>query len=201
MSTQILYLSSSLRGADSQSSQMADEFIALRKEAGEDLTIVHRDLNAAPLPHIDGERFGAFTTPASERSSAQAAVVAESDALIQELRDADELIIALPMYNFGIPSTFKAWIDHVARAGGTFRYTENGPVGLVGDKPVTVLAARGGQYVGTELDTQTLYVRHIFGLMGVSNIHFIYAEGLNMGPEHASAARQQAREAMQAQLR
>lgn len=161
MSTQILYLSSSLRGADSQSSQMADEFIALRKEAGEDLTIVHRDLNAAPLPHIDGERFGAFTTPATERSSAQAAVVAESDALIQELRDADELIIALPMYNFGIPSTFKAWIDHVARAGETFRYTENGPVGLVGDKPVTVLAARGGQYVGTAGHPNALRAPHL----------------------------------------
>ena len=200
MSQNILYLSSSLRGSDSQSSQMAEEFIALRKAAGQDIAVTHRDLNAAPLPHIDGERFGAFTTPADSRTAAQAAIVAESDALIQQLKEADELVVALPMYNLGVPSTFKAWIDHVARAGETFRYTENGPVGLVSDKPVTVLAARGGQYVGTEMDTQTLYIRHIFGLMGISNVHFIYAEGLNMGEQQAADARRQAREAMQAQL-
>lgn len=198
MSQNILYLSSSLRGADSQSAQMAAEFLALREAAGQQLSINHRDLNSAPLPHLDGERFAAFSTPPSERSDEQAAIVATSDTLIRELREADELLIALPMYNLGVPSSFKAWIDHVARAGETFRYTENGPQGLVDNKVVTVLAARGGQYQGTELDTQTHYVQHIFGLMGIHDVRFVYAEGLNMGEAQADTARRHARETMQA---
>ncbi len=194
----ILYISSSLAGEQGQSSQMARELIAGRRAAGEQLHIQHRDLHAQPLPHLDEQRFTAFTTAAADRSAEQAAIVAESDALIAELRAADELLIAMPLYNLGVPSTFKAWIDHVARAGETFRYTENGPQGLLHDRKVTVLAARGGQYLGTDMDTQTPYLRHIFGLLGIQQLHFIYAEGLNMGEDQAQRARQHAREAMQA---
>lgn len=194
----ILYLSSSLSGEHGQSNQMANELIAMRRAAGEQLQVQHRDLHAQPLPHLDEQRFKAFATPAPQRDAAQAAIVAESDALIAELRTADELIIAMPLYNFGVPSTFKAWIDHIARAGETFRYTDNGPQGLLDDRKVTVLAARGGQYAGSDMDTQTPYLRHIFGLLGIQQVNFIYAEGLNMGEDQAQQARQRAREAMQA---
>ncbi|MDX1505019.1 MAG: NAD(P)H-dependent oxidoreductase [Spongiibacter sp.] len=192
--TKLLLITSSLNGESSHSSQMANEYLATRRARGDQLEVTHRDLHANPIPHLSGERFTAFTTEPEQRSRAQQQVVDESDALINELRSADEVVIGLPMYNLGVPSTFKAWIDHVARAGETFRYTEKGPVGLLEDRPVTVLAARGGQYQGTEMDTQTPYVRHIFGLFGISNLHFIYAEGLNMG--EAENARQSARLAM-----
>lgn len=192
----ILYISSSLSGDQGHSSQMALEFIEGRRARGETLNIVHRDLHAQALPHLDAHRFSAFTTPADQRTAEQQAIAAQSDALIEELSEADEVILAVPMYNLGVPSTFKAWIDHIARAGETFRYTENGPQGLLKDRPVQVFAARGGQYLGTELDTQSAYLQHIFGLMGIHSLHFTYAEGLNMGPELAEQARQQAREQM-----
>ena len=186
--TQILYISSSLSGSAGQSTQLADRYIAKRQDKGDDVAITRRDLHADPVPHLDGERFAAFTTPAAERSKAQREVAAFSDQLIDELRRADEIVIALPMYNMGVPSTFKAWIDHVARAGETFRYTANGPQGLLEDKAVTVLAARGGMYAGTPQDSQTQYVKDILGLMGLTQVDFIYAEGLNMGDEQAQPA-------------
>ena len=101
-----------------------------------------------------------------------------SDSLISELKSADVVVLGLPMYNFGVPSMLKAYIDHVARAGETFRYTEKGPIGLVTGKRVYVFAARGGVYAGTPLDTQTKYVRDIFGFMGMKEVEFVYAEGL-----------------------
>lgn len=179
--THILYISTSLSGAQGQSTQLAQRYLNKRQGADAAITVTHRDLHANPVPHLDGERFTAFITPAEQRDSAQQAVVAFSDQLIDELRRADEIVLALPLYNMGVPSTLKAWIDHVARAGETFRYTATGPQGLLADKPVTVLAARGGQYQGTPQDTQTQYVKDIFGLMGLTQVDFIYAEGLNMG--------------------
>ncbi|MGB1456516.1 FMN-dependent NADH-azoreductase [Spongiibacter marinus] len=192
----ILYISSSLSGEQGHSSQMAQEFIAGRRAQGESINVIHRDLHAQALPHLDAQRFAALTTAPENRSAEQSAIAEQSDALIAEVRNADEIVIAMPLYNLGVPSTFKAWIDHIARAGETFRYTENGPQGLLHDRPVHIFAARGGQYVGTAMDTQSPYLRHIFGLMGIESIHFIYAEGLNMGPETADQARQHAREAM-----
>ena len=192
----ILYISSSLSGDQGQSSQMAQEFITARRTDNEQSSIHHHDLHEHPLPHLDAQRFAALTSPPEERTPEQAIIAAQSDALIADIRNADEIIIAMPLYNLGVPSTFKAWIDHVVRAGETFRYTENGPQGLLKDRPVHIFAARGGQYVGTAMDTQSPYLRHIFALMGIESLHFIYAEGLNMGPDTAHVARQQAREAM-----
>ena len=98
------------------------------------------------------------------------------------------LVIGMPMYNFGVPSTFKAWVDRLARAGVTFKYTENGPVGLLADKKVVVLAARGGQYVGTAKDTQTTYLKDFFAFVGLTDVEFVYAEGLAMGEESFNGA-------------
>lgn len=187
----LLYISASLFGDSGHSTRLANGFVEnlLAQRKG---PLVRRNLVDTPIPHIDAERFSAFTTPKEERSDAQQAVVSLSDQLINEWRESDLVVIGLPMYNLGIPSAFKAYIDHIARAGETFRYTENGPVGLLEDRKVYVIATRGGQYQGTPLDTQTEYVRHIFGLMGITDIEFIYAEGLNMGEAVAEPALQQA---------
>ena len=142
------------------------------------------------------ERLGAFVAKAEERNDAQRATVAFSDALIDELRRADVIVIGLPMYNFGVPSSLKAYFDHVARAGVTFRYTPQGPVGLLTGKRVYVFATRGGAYAGTPLDTQSAYVRDFLRFIGIDDVEFVYAEGLNMGVERKEAALSGAHEAI-----
>ena len=134
------------------------------------------------------ERFQAFLAKPSERTAEQQAAVAYSDALIAELQRADVIVLGLPMYNFGVPSTLKAYFDHVARAGVTFSYTANGPVGLLTNKKVYVLATRGGQYAGTSFDHETPYIRQFLGFLGLTDVEFVYAEGLAMGEETKNAA-------------
>ncbi len=151
-------------------------------------TVIVRDLAKDAVPHLDAERFGAFVANPAERTEAQQAVVDFSDALIEELKRADVIVLGLPMYNFGVPSVLKAYFDHVARAGVTFRYTDQGPVGLLAGRKVYVFAARGGVYAGTPLDTQTAYVRDFLRFIGIADVEFIYAEGLNMGAEGKAAA-------------
>lgn len=180
MST-ILQINASLFSESGQSSRLAQQFVATHRARHPDDRVIVRDLAADPIPHLDAERFGAFTTPAEARTLAQQAIVAQSDALIAELKSADIVVLGLPMYNFGIPSQLKAWFDHLARAGVSFRYTANGPEGLIGDRKVYVFAARGGLYRGTPKDTQTGHVRDFFNLLGIRDIEFVYAEGLNTG--------------------
>jgi FMN-dependent NADH-azoreductase len=145
--------------------------------------VIKRDLAGEPVPHLTAERFGAFITKPEERSAAQQAVAAYSDALIDELKRADVIVLGLPMYNFGLPSMLKAYFDHIARAGVTFRYTEKGPVGLLTGKKAYIFAARGGLYQGTPLDTQTGYVRDFLRFLGIADVEFVYAEGLAISPE------------------
>ncbi len=187
MST-LLKINASLFSSQGQSSQLADRFVAARLAAHPDTRVISRDLAAEPVPHLDAARFLSFLAKPEERSAEQQAVVAFSDALIAEIREADEIVIGLPMYNFGIPSTLKAYFDHIARAGVTFRYTANGPEGLLGGKKVHVFAARGGLYAGTPKDSQTTYVRDFLGFIGITDVEFVYAEGLNMGEDSKSAA-------------
>ena len=186
--TTLLKINASLFSTQGQSSQLAERFVAARQAATPDLKVVSRDLAAEPVPHLDAARFLSFLAKPEERSAEQQAVVAYSDALIEEVRQADEIVIGLPMYNFGVPSTLKAWFDHIARAGVTFRYTATGPEGLLTGKKVTVFAARGGLYAGTAKDSQTTYVRDFLGFIGITDVEFVYAEGLNMGEESKSAA-------------
>ena len=115
-----------------------------------------------------------------------------SDGLINELKSADIVVLGLPFYNFGLPSVLKAYFDHIARAGSTFKYTEQGPVGLLTGKKAVIFATRGGKYAGTPADTQTDYVRGFFGFLGITDVEFVYAEGLNMGEEGKQAALTQA---------
>ncbi len=182
----ILVVNSSLNSEAGNSSKLVANY--LDKLASKDVKLDLLDLNKAQLPHLTQQEMAAWMTAPEERTQAQAELAAISDALLSRLEEADEVVIGLPMYNLGVPSTFKAWIDRLARAGKSFKYTETGPVGLIADKPVTVLAARGGVYAGTDYDTQTPYIRHIFGLMGITSVNFVYAEGLNMGEEAAEKA-------------
>ena len=177
----ILQIKSSILGGGSQSSRLADEFVATLREQHPETKLVQRDLVAEPVPHLDGARAGAFFAKPEERTPEQLAVIAYSDALIDELRGADVLVLGLPMYNFGVPSQLKAWFDHLARAGATFKYTEKGPVGLLTGKKAYVFAARGGLY-GDE-HSQTQFVRQFLGFIGITDVEFVYAEGLAISPE------------------
>jgi len=186
--TTLLQINASLNNGNGQSSQLANQFVAAFHKRQPDAKIIVRDVAAAdPVPHLDAERFGAFTTKPEERNARQRAVVAYSDALIDELRLAEVIVLGLPMYNFGVPSQLKAYFDHIARAGVTFSYTDTGPVGLLTGKKVYVFAARGGLYAGTPMDTQTGYVRDFLGFIGLRDVEFVYAEGLAISPQSREA--------------
>jgi FMN-dependent NADH-azoreductase len=186
--TTLLQLNASINNSNGQSSQLANQFVAAFREKHPEARIIVRDVAAAQaVPHLDAERFGAFITKPEERSNAQHAVVAYSDALIAELQQADVMVLGLPMYNFGVPSQLKAYFDHIARAGVTFKYTDKGPEGLLTDKKVFVFAARGGLYAGTPMDTQTSYVRDFLRFLGMTDVEFVYAEGLAISPQSKEA--------------
>ena len=174
----LLQINSSLFSDNGQSSHLANRFVAnWRKEHPHGKVIV-RDLALEPVPHLDAARFAAFVAKPEDRTPEQVALVAYSDRLIEELERAQVVVLALPMYNLGVPSTLKAYFDHLGRAGVSFRYTEKGPVGLLTDKKVYVFATRGGLYAGTPGDTQTPYVRQFLGFLGMTDVEFVYAEGL-----------------------
>jgi FMN-dependent NADH-azoreductase len=196
MST-LLQINASIHGENGQSSQLASQFVAAWREQHPQTQIVQRDLAGDPVPHLTAERFAALLTPAQERDAVQHAVAQYSDHLITELKQADVIVLGLPMYNFGVPSQLKAYFDHIARAGLTFRYTAQGPVGLLGGKKVYVFAARGGLYAGGPLDTQTQYVRDFLRFLGIEDVQFVYAEGLAIGSESKEAALSGARAQIQ----
>lgn len=175
----VLQLNTSLFRQQGQSSQLGDTLV--NRILDPEDRLISRDLAAEPVPHLSAERFAAFTMAEAERNAEQQAAVACSDTLIAELREADVIVLGLPMYNFGIPSTLKAYFDHVARAGVTFRYTSDGPEGLLTGKKAYVLATRGGSYRGTAMDTQEPYVRIFLSFIGINDIEFVYAEGLASG--------------------
>lgn len=184
----LLQLNASLFSGNGQSSLLSDQFVAAWRAANPGGKVISRDLSANPVPHLTAERFGAFLAKPEDRTAQQQQVVDFSDALIEEIRSADVVAIGLPMYNFGIPSTLKAYFDHIARAGVTFNYTANGPVGALTGKKVYVFAARGGKYLGTPMDTQTGYVRDFLRFIGMSDVEFVYAEGLALGDESKQSA-------------
>src|SRR5882757_5267179 len=183
----LLQIRASLFSDNGQSSQLADRFVDNWRKTYPEGRVIVRDLALEPVPHLDAARFGALLAKPEDRTGEQAAVVAYSDRLIAELKSADVIVLGLPMYNFGVPSTLKAYFDHVARVGVTFRYTEKGPVGLITGKRAYVFAARGGLYAGTPMDTQTSYVRDFLRFLGIADVEFVYAEGLNISPQSKEA--------------
>lgn len=183
----ILQVNSSARsfanGTGSVSTRLANELVrGLRAEhPGAALTV--RDLTRSPHPMLDEAALQALYTPAEHRTPEQAARVALDDTLIAELLAANVIVLGAPMYNFGVSSQLKAWIDAICRAGVTFRYTEKGPIGLVSGKTVYVVVTTGGMHRGRPTDNVTPYLQVTLGFLGMTNVRFIYAEGLAMGLE------------------
>ena len=179
----ILQINSSARASGSHSTKVADAISArlLATTPGSNLTV--RNLASTPHPALDETALQALFTPADQRTPEQAARVAKDDALIAELMAADALVIGAPMYNLGVSSQLKNWIDAISRARVTFTYSEAGPVGLVTGKKVFVAVTRGGRYRDSAMDTQVPYLRTVLGFLGMKEVNFIYAEGLNLGPD------------------
>lgn len=181
----ILQINASARTQGANSTRLADSITARLLSGNPGAALKCRDLARNPHPVLDEPALAALFTPAGQRTPAQAARIALDDVLLAELQAADVLVLGVPMYNFGVSAQLKNWIDAIARAGVTFRYTETGPEGLLKGKRVYVALARGGRYRDTGTDSQVPYLRTILGFLGLSDVHFIYAEGLNMGEEAA----------------
>ena len=179
----ILQINSSARRDASHSTRLASRVVERLRETAPQSTLTVRDLNNAPHPVLDEAALGALFTPAGQRTPEQAARVALDDALIAEIQAADVVVLGVPMYNFGVPAQLKNWIDAISRAGVTFRYTEKGPEGLLKGKKVYVALTRGGQYRNTPSDTQVPYLKTIFTFLGLTDVQFVYAEGLAMGAD------------------
>jgi FMN-dependent NADH-azoreductase len=179
----ILQINSSARREGSYSTRLADRIVARLREVDLEAMLSVRDLTTSPHPTLDEAALGALFTAASQRTAEQAARVALDDALIAEIAAADVVVLGVPMYNFGVPAQLKNWIDAIARAGVTFRYTEKGPEGLLKGKKVYVALARGGKYRNTPADTQVPYLSTVLGFLGMTDVHYVYAEGLSMGAD------------------
>lgn len=172
----------------SVSTRLAHELTAGLRAATPDATLTVRDLAVQPQPLLDEAALGALFTPAAQRSPEQAARVALDDALIAELQAADTVVIGVPMYNFNVTAQFKNWIDAVARAGVTFKYTEKGPVGLLTGKTVYIVTSRGGIHRDQPSDQMTPYLRTVLAFLGMTDVHFVYAEGMAFAAEQGLAS-------------
>ncbi|WP_330115158.1 FMN-dependent NADH-azoreductase [Pseudomonas sp. JS3066] len=181
--SRVLVIESSARQQGSVSRQLTQDFIANWQAAYPADEITVRDLAVDQVPHLDADLLGGWMKPADQQSDSEKASLQRSNLLTEELLAADVLVMAAPMYNFAIPSTLKSWLDHVLRAGVTFKYTETGPKGLLTGKRAFVLTARGGIYSGSPLDHQEPYLRQAMSFIGIHDVIFIHAEGLNMGNE------------------
>jgi FMN-dependent NADH-azoreductase len=187
----ILLVTSSPRGAASHSTRIATEFADKLLAADPTATLAVRDLVANPLPHIDADYTTGIYTPVESRTQRQAEVVGVSDAALEELFAADTIILATGFINFGISSTLKSWVDHIARSGKTFAYGENGPKGLVTGKKVYVVLASGGIYsegAAVQMDHAIPYLRSVLGFIGMTDVDVIRIEGVGMGADAVTAA-------------
>jgi FMN-dependent NADH-azoreductase len=198
--SKLLYVSASLFGAGSKSRLIAGEFVEAWRRSNPGTTFVERHLDPASIPHLTQATLAALMTPAEQRDAAQSEAVAFADTLIEEIEAADTVVLAVPMYNFTVPSTLKAWIDHITRAGRTFRYTASGPEGLLKGKKVFIVTGRGGVYTGDSpargFDFQEPYLRGMLGFLGLDDVSFIHVEGLAISPESATQGLERARRAI-----
>jgi len=184
----LLQIKSSIFSDGGQSSRLADRYVVAWRAAHPDGRVVVRDLARDPVPHLDAQRFGAFLAKEGERSADQQGVIDYSDALIDEVRNADVIVLGVPMYNFGVPSALKAYFDHIARVGVTFRYTASGPQGLLTGKRALVFATRGGLHAGTASDSQTGFIRTFLAFLGIADVAFVFAEGLAISEDRRNTA-------------
>ncbi|MCB1759066.1 MAG: FMN-dependent NADH-azoreductase [Gammaproteobacteria bacterium] len=196
MSNKILRIDSSLNSDSSNSRRLGDRFLQQWLAAHPNDNVTARDLASDPLPHIGQTLLQGATTAAEARTQAMHDALQRVDELVEEFLAADVIVIGVPMYNFGVPSTLKVWIDHIAQAGRTFRYTEAGPVGLAGGKRVYLVSTRGGVYDNSPMDHQVAYLKTVLGFLGIDDIQVIQAEGLNLSAE----SRQQSLAAAERQI-
>lgn len=183
--TNILHVSASVNGENSNSRQIASKLINRIVAADPTANVVDRDTNASEISALTGETVGAFYTPTEDRSDAQKEVIAVSEKLVAEVQAADILVIGAPMYNFSIPSTLKAWVDLIARVGVTFKYTENGPVGLLTGKKAYVVVATGGVPVNSQADFATPFLKQVLGFVGITEVEVIDASGFAVNAQEA----------------
>ncbi len=188
----ILQINSSARSSGSESTRLADALVAKIRVANPQASLLRRDLASDPHPVLDEAALGALFTPADQRSAAQAARVALDDALIAQVQAADVIVIGAPTYNFGITAQLKSWFDAIARAGVTFRYTANGPEGLLTGKKVYVALSRGGLHRDGPTDTQLAHIKMFLNFVGLTDVQYVFAEGMGMGPEAVAKAQAQA---------
>ncbi len=201
--SKLLVINSSPMGDNSVSRKLTAMFAEKYQAQNQSVEVVEHNTAEMKLPHLDGEILGAFFTPADQRNDVQKAHVKRSEDLITDVKEADAIVVGSPMHNFGVPSTLKTYIDHIARAGETFKYTENGPVGLLADKPVYVLATRGGDYSENgypQMDFVLPYLKTVFGFLGLSNVTLLQSNGLAMGEEAVATALNQAKSDIEAAL-
>ncbi len=196
----ILQINTSSRREGANSTLVANNIVEQLKARHPQAQVTVRDLAANPHPVLDEAALGALFTPAEQRTPEQAARVAQDDALIAEVNAHDVIVLGVPMYNFGNSIQLKTWIDAIARAGVTFRYTESGPEGLIKGKTVYVALARGGIYRDTANDSQVPYLKNVLGFLGMTDVRFIYAEGMAMGPEAVEKGLAQAQADIEAGL-
>ena len=199
----ILQINSSARADGSHSTRLAGTVVdRLRAAAtdGQAVAVTVRDLGQTPHPELNEATLQALFTPSEQRTPAQAARVALDDALIAELQAADVVVLGVPMYNFGVPAALKNWIDAISRAKVTFQYTASGPEGLLKGKKVYIVLTRGGQYRNTPSDTQVPYLRTVLSFLGMTDIQFIYAEGLALGADAEQQSLASARQQIEAVL-
>ena len=189
----LLQINSSLGGDHAASTQLADRLVARLAARLPGLVIVRRDLDRAPLAHLDAARLAALGKPAAARTHAEAQIAAEADAVLAEVLAAQHIVIAAPMYNFAVPSTLKSWFDLIARAGVTFRYTANGPEGLLLGKRAYLVTTRGGIHRDRPQDHLVPYVRTMLAFVGITDLKVVYAEGLALGAEPRDVALDRAR--------
>lgn len=194
--SKVLVLKSSILAGYSQSNQLADHFIAEWKTAHDSDNIVIRDLAANPVPVLDGELVGALRPSDAALTPRQQEALDLSNELIAEIQAAETVVITAPMYNFNIPTQLKNYFDLVARAGVTFRYSENGPEGLLTGKKVVVISSRGGIHKDTPSDLLTPYLKLFLGFLGMTDVEFVFAEGIAYGPEVATKAANDAKDAL-----
>jgi FMN-dependent NADH-azoreductase len=193
MTHTVLRIDASARRTGSESRKLADRVI----ERLSPDTVVTRDLGTS-IPAIDEPWLAANWTPENDRTDAQRDLLALSDHLISEIQSADTLVISTPIYNFGIPSSLKAWVDQIARAGITFRYTENGPEGLLQGKRAIIAIASGGTQVGSDIDWASGYLKHIMEFIGITDVQFVAADRLMVDADASHAKADAALEALAA---
>ena len=193
MTQTILRIDASARKSGSISRDLVDRIVAKASTA----RVITRDLADTPVPQINEDWIGANFTPADTRTEAQTETLALSDTLVAELMDADTIVIGLPIYNFGVPSALKAWIDMVARAGVTFRYSEAGPEGLLTGKRAILAVASGGTKSGSEMDFATGNIRHVLGFMGITDVTIVAADQLMIDADATMKAANEQLDALQ----